>query len=124
MMAGAVTGLATAQKPVVWWIVGYPFPAGPTVVCIIAVLITRLVIGLQATGKAQVMLDLAITALCVFVTVLWVQAHQLDLLKAGVTGIAVGATGAGVITIIKTVVMGRANDALNAFMASAPKKED
>jgi hypothetical protein len=88
------TSVVAAREPVVWWIVGYPFPEGPLVVCILAVIITRLVIGLQAQTKGQWALDLAITALCLRVAVLWVQAHQLDLLAAGITRMGIGAAGA------------------------------
>lgn len=114
-------GTAVAREPVVWWIVGYPFPAGPMVVCILAVIITRLVIGLQAHTKGQWALDVAITALCLLVSVLWVQAHQLDLLKAGITGIGIGASGAGVIGFAKSAVAGRAKAAFDAFLGTSTK---
>ena len=102
-------GSIVSREPVVWWIVGYPFPAGPMVVCILAVIITRVVIGLQAQGRAQWALDAAITALCLLVTVLWVQSHQLELLPAGMIGFA------------KSAVIGRAKAALDAFLGTAPK---
>jgi hypothetical protein len=114
-------GTALAREPVIWWIGGYPFPAGPMVVCMLAVIITRLVIGLQAEGRAQWALDIAITALCLLVSVLWVQAHQLELLAAGITGIGVGAAGAGVIGFAKSAVMGRAKAAVDAFMGTSTK---
>lgn len=114
-------GTAVAREPVIWWIVGYPFPAGSMVVCILAVIITRLVIGLQANTKGQWALDFAITALCLLVAVLWVQAHQLDLLAAGVTGIGIGAAGASVIGFAKSAVIGRAKAALDAFMGTSNK---
>jgi len=107
-------GTAVAREPVVWWIVGYPFPAGPTVVCILAVIITRVVIGLQARTKGQWALDLAISALCLLVSVLWVQAHQLDLLAAGITGIGVGGIGVGIIGFAKSAVAGKWRAALAA----------
>jgi hypothetical protein len=114
-------GSIVSREPVVWWIVGYPFPAGPMVVCILAVIITRVVIGLQAQGRAQWALDAAITALCLLVTVLWVQSHQLELLPAGITGIGIGSAGAGLIGFAKSAVMGRAKAALDAFLGTAPK---
>ena len=61
-------GTVAAREPVIWWIAGYPFAAGPMVVCILAVLITRIVIGLQAESKGQGALDFAIMALCTLVT--------------------------------------------------------
>jgi len=84
------------------------------VVCILAVLITRLVIGLQAHTKGQWALDIAITALCLLVTVLWVQAHQLDLLAAGITGIGVGAAGASIIGVAKSATTGKWKEAVTA----------
>jgi hypothetical protein len=120
--AGAAAAASlTSREPVVWWVAGYPFPAGPTVVCFCAVIITRVVIGLQAKGKAQWALDISISLLCLLVTVLWVQAHQLDLLAAGITGIGIAGIGAGVIGMAKGVVGGRARAALDAFMGSNSK---
>jgi len=113
-------GAAASREPVIWWIGGYPFVAGPMVVCIMAVIITRVVIGLQAQGRAQWTLDVAITALCLLVAVLWVQAHQLDLLAAGITGIGIGAAGASLIGIAKSEVVEKARvrfgAAVDAFL--------
>ena len=118
-------GTAVAREPVIWWIVGYPFPAGPMVVCMLVVIITRLVIGLQAEGRAQWTLDFAITAFCLLVTVLWVQAHQLELLAAGITGIGVGAAGASIIGLAKSTVMGKwkaaASAAIDVFRGNGSK---
>ncbi len=119
---GAVgMGTFAAREPVVWWIAGYPFVAGPMVVCIMAVIITRVVIGLQAHTKGQWALDVAISALCLLVSVLWVQAHDLDLLKAGITGIGIGATGAGIIGFAKSAVIGRVKAGFDAFMGTSSK---
>ncbi|WP_288413886.1 hypothetical protein [uncultured Novosphingobium sp.] len=114
-------GTFAAREPVVWWIAGYPFVAGPMVVCIMAVIITRVVIGLQAHTKGQWALDVAISALCLLVSVLWVQAHDLDLLKAGITGIGIGATGAGIIGFAKSAVIGRVKAGFDAFMGTSSK---
>lgn len=114
-------GSIVSREPVIWWIVGYPFLAGPMVVCIFAVIITRVVIGLQAKGRAQWALDIAISALCLLVAVLWVQAHSLDLLPAGITGIGVGAAGASVIGFAKSALVGRAKAAFDAFLGTSPK---
>lgn len=119
---GAVgMGTFAAREPVVWWIAGYPFVAGPMVVCIVAVIITRVVIGLQANTKGQWALDVAISALCLLVTVLWVQAHDLDLLKAGITGIGVGTAGASIIGFAKGAVMGRFKAAMDVFFGTGSK---
>lgn len=116
VLGAATMGTIASREPVVWWIAGYPFPAGPMVVCMMAVIITRVVIGLQAKGRAQWALDVAITALCLLVSVLWVQAHQLQLLAAGITGIGIGAIGAGLIGFAKSKIMGRFNAAVDAFL--------
>lgn len=114
-------GTAITQQPVIWWILGYPFPAGPMVVCVCAVIITRIVIGLQAKSRGQWALDLAITALCLLVTVLWVGEHRLNLLAAGVTGIGIAGVGAGIIGVAKGAVGGRFKAALDAFLGTGAK---
>ena len=118
--AAAMTSIAS-REPVIWWIFGEPFHAGPTVVCILAVFITRVIIGLQAKGKAQWALDIAITALCLLVATLWVQAQELELLAAGITGIGVGSLGAGIIGLAKSAVGGRFKAAIDAFMGNSPR---
>lgn len=118
--AAAMTSIVS-REPVVWWIFGEPFHAGPTVVCICAVIITRVIIGLQAKGKAQWTLDIAITLLCLLVSTLWVQAQNLELLAAGITGIGVGSLGAGVIGIAKSAIGGRFKAAIDAFMGTTPR---
>ena len=118
--AAAMTSVVS-REPVIWWIFGEPFHAGPTIVCICGVIITRVIIGLQAKGKAQWTLDIAITALCLLVATLWVQAQELELLAAGITGIGVGSLGAGVIGIAKSAVGGRFKAAIDAFMGTTPR---
>lgn len=118
--AAAMTSFAS-REPVIWWIFGEPFHAGPTIVCICGVIITRVIIGLQARGKAQWTLDIAITLLCLLVATLWVQAQALELLAAGITGIGVGSLGAGVIGIAKSAVGGRFKAAIDAFMGNTPR---
>jgi hypothetical protein len=118
--AAAMTSIAS-REPVIWWIFGEPFHAGPTIVCICGVIITRIIIGLQAKGKAQWTLDIAITLLCLLVATLWVQAQNLELLAAGITGIGVGSLGAGLIGIAKSAIGGRFKAALDAFMGTAPR---
>ncbi len=111
---------AMSREPVIWWIFGEPFHAGPTVVCVCAVIITRVIIGLQAKGKAQWALDASVTALCLLVAILWVQSGEMELLGAGVTGIGVGSLGAGIIGMAKTKVAGRLKAALDVFMGADP----
>ncbi len=115
-----MTGTVFTREPVIWWIGGEPFHAAPMIVCICAVIITRVVIGLQAKGKAQWTLDLAITALCLLVTVLWVQAHELDMLAAGITGIGIAAVGAGIIGMAKGVIGNRFKAALEVLFGAGP----
>ncbi|NWK98674.1 hypothetical protein DM806_24025 [Sphingobium lactosutens] len=109
-------GSVMSREPVVWWIFGEPFHAGPTVVCICAVIITRVIIGLQAKGKAQWTLDVAVTLLCLLVSILWVQAQGLELLAAGITGIGIGSLGAGIIGIAKGAIGGKLRAGFGAFM--------
>lgn len=120
-MGAAAMGSVVSREPVIWWIFGEPFHAGPTVVCICAVIITRVIIGLQAKGRAQWALDFAVTMLCLLVSILWVQAQGLELLAAGITGIGVGSLGAGVIGIAKSAVGGRFKAAIDAFMGTTPR---
>ncbi len=112
--AAAMTSVAS-REPVIWWIFGEPFHAGPTIVCICAVIITRVIIGLQAKGRAQVALDISITLLSLLVAILWVQDQQLELLAAGITGIGVGSLGAGIIGIAKGVVGEKVRAGVSAF---------
>ncbi len=119
--AAAMTSAISSREPVIWWIFGEPFHAGPTIVCICAVIITRVIIGLQAKSKAQWTLDAAITMLCLLVAVLWVQAQSLELLAAGITGIGIGSLGAGIIGIAKSAVGGRFKAAIDAFMGNTPR---
>lgn len=120
-MGAAAMGSVVSREPVIWWIFGEPFHAGPTVVCICAVIITRVIIGLQAKGKAQWALDVAVTMLCLLVSILWVQAQELELLAAGITGIGIGGIGAGIIGIAKGAVGGRFKTALDAFFGTTGK---
>lgn len=115
--AAAMTSVAS-REPVIWWIFGEPFHAGPTVVCICAVIITRVIIGLQAKGRAQVALDISITLLSLLVATLWVQDQQLELLAAGITGIGIGSLGAGIISIAKGAIGGRIRAAIDAFFGN------
>ena len=79
---------------------GNPWLTGSIIVTVLAAAITWLVIGFEA--KAQWALDSAITALGVLFTVLWVQAHQLDLLRTGFIVFGFGTAGASIIGIARS----------------------
>ncbi|TCP36557.1 hypothetical protein [Sphingomonas sp. BK235] len=98
--AAAVT-LPVTANPVTWDFLGYPYHPGPVLVTVLAVAITRAIVFLQTTGRRQVTLDFLITVLCALVSALWTQAHSLELLQAGLTGIGVAAMGIGIIAAAK-----------------------
>ena len=112
--AAAMTSVAS-REPVIWWIFGEPFHAGPTIVCICAVIITRVIIGLQAKGRAQVALDISITLLSLLVAILWVQDQQLELLAAGITAIRVASLGPGNLATPNGVVREYVRAGVSAF---------
>ncbi|WCT75048.1 hypothetical protein PQ455_07485 [Sphingomonas naphthae] len=95
---------AAATIPVVWSFFGFDFQAGPVIVGVCAVVITRLTITLNSKTRPRIVLDVLVTSLCALLTALWIQAHTLDLLKAGVTGIGIASLGLGVIGIAKSQV--------------------
>lgn len=106
MRGAAATGavvstLPAASVPVTWDFLGYSYHPGPVLIAIFAVAITRAIVFLQTTGRRQVALDVLISMLCALVAALWTQAHSLDLLQAGLTGIGTGAIGIGIIGIAK-----------------------
>ncbi|MBB3347310.1 hypothetical protein [Sphingomonas sp. BK069] len=105
-MRAAAAGAAAATLPVTanavtWDFLGYAYHPGPVLVSVLAVAITRAIVFLQTTGRRQVILDVLISMLCALVSALWTQAHSLDLLQAGVTGIGIAAIGIGIIGIAK-----------------------
>jgi len=98
-----VGGAASAVSvPVVWDFLGYHFQAGPLIVTVCCALMTRLIVSLNAPGHKRWLLDGLVTGLSVLVSALWVQANSLSLLPAGVSGIAFGAIGIGIIGIAKS----------------------
>lgn len=99
--AAAAATLPVTASPVTWDFLGYAYHPGPVLVSALAVAITRAIVFLQTTGRRQVILDVLISMLCALVAALWTQAHSLDLLQAGVTGIGVAAIGIGIIGIAK-----------------------
>lgn len=103
MNASAAGGAAASiSVPVVWDFLGYHVQAGPLIVCVCATLLTRLIVSLNTKGGHRWLLDFAVTLLSVLVAALWVQAHDLALLQAGVTGISSGALGISIISIAKS----------------------
>ena len=93
---------AAVSVPVVWSFLGFDFQAGPVIVGICAVILTRLLITLNSKGGRRVLADVLVTALSALVTALWIQSHTLDLLQSGLTGIGFGALGLGIIVIAKS----------------------
>lgn len=112
---------AAASVPVVWDFLGFHFQAGPTVVAVCAVIITRLILNLNTQGHRRIVLDIAVTFLCGLVTVLVVQAGTLGLFGAGMTGIGVAGMGLGIIEVIKRKMTGRFEAALDALFGANPK---
>lgn len=119
--AGAATGVSV---PVVWDFLGYHFQAGPLVVAVCATLMTRLIVSLNAGGKRRWVLDTSITALSILVSALWVQANELPLLPAGLSGIGFGAMGITIITLAKGPAGAALKIGFQAFIRSmgAPPK--
>ncbi|WP_335308040.1 hypothetical protein [Sphingomonas phyllosphaerae] len=100
--AGAAAAtLPVTASPVTWDFLGYAYHPGPVLISALAVAITRAIVFLQTTGRRQVILDVMVSMLCALVAALWTQAHSLDLLQAGLTGIGVAAIGIGIIGIAK-----------------------
>jgi hypothetical protein len=93
---------AAVSVPVVWSFLGFDFQAGPVIVGICAVIITRMLITFTSAGRRRLVVDVLVTALSALITALWIQAHMLDLLQSGVTGIGFGALGLGIIGAIKS----------------------
>lgn len=97
----AASTLPIATAPVTWDFLGYSYHPGPVFIAVIAVAITRAIVYLQTTGRRQIALDVCVSMLCALLAALWTQAHSLDLLQAGLTGIGTGAIGIGIIGIAK-----------------------
>lgn len=103
-MNQAAAAGAAVSVPVVWSFLGFDFQAGPVIVGICAVLLTRLLITLNSRGRRRILVDVLVTALSALITALWIQAHTLDLLQSGVSGIGFGALGLGIIGIAKSQI--------------------
>jgi hypothetical protein len=115
VVAGAGTGVGV---PVVWDFLGYHFEAGPLVVTVCATLMTRLIVSLNTSGRRKLTLDVAVTILSVLVSALWVQANDLALLPAGLTGIGFGALGVGIISAAKSQAAAALREAAQTFLRS------
>ena len=103
-MNQAASAGAGATIPVVWSFLGFDFQAGPVIVGVCAVILTRLLITLNSTGRRRIIVDALVCALSALITALWIQAHSLDLLQSGLTGIGFGALGLGILGIAKSQV--------------------
>ncbi len=79
---------------------------------------TRLIVSLNTRGRRRLTLDVAVTALCTLVSALWVQAQDLALLPAGLSGIAFGALGLGIIGLAKSQAAAAFRLALQTFVRS------
>ncbi len=114
----AVSAAAAASVPVMWDFLGYHFEAGPCVVTVCATLMTRLIVSLNTAGPRRLLLDVSVTALSVLVAALWTQANGLALLPAGLSGIAFGALGIGIIGMAKSQASVAFRAALQTFVRS------
>lgn len=120
-VVSALAAPAAGSVPVVWDFLGYHVPAGPLVVGLCAVAITRLIVYLNTNGRRQVLLDIAVTGLCGLLTAIWIQSHDLDLLTAGLSGLGIASVGIGVISVAKGTMEGRLRAAFQAFLGIPPK---
>lgn len=118
MKEGAVTAVPGATVPVVWSFLGYHFPAGSMIVGLLACLMVRLFITLDAPGPKRWLLDGIVTGLAMLVTAVWIAEHQVDLFAALGTGGTAGAVGAGIISFFKR----RGQSAIDALDAVIPGK--
>jgi small neutral amino acid transporter SnatA (MarC family) len=110
---------AAVSIPVVWSFLGFDIQAGPAIVGVCAVIITRLIVTLNSKGRRRIALDVLVTALCALLTLLWIQAHTLDLLKSGVTGIGIASAGLGMIGIAKSALLGPLRAGIRAAIHAA-----
>jgi hypothetical protein len=116
--AAAGGAAASASIPVFWDFFGYQFQAGPLIVAVCACLMTRLIVSLNTAGRKRIVLDVAVTLLSALVSALWVQSNQLALLPAGLSGIAFGALGIGIIGIAKSQAASALREAARTFLRS------
>ncbi len=118
MKEAAVAAAPSVTVPVVWSFLGYHFPAGSMIVGLLACLMVRLFITLDAPGPKRWLLDGIVTGLAMLVTAVWIAEHQVDLFAALGTGGTAGAVGAGIISFFKR----RGQSAIDALDAALPGK--
>ncbi|WP_294191117.1 hypothetical protein [uncultured Sphingomonas sp.] len=118
MKEAAVAAAQSVTVPVVWSFLGYHFPAGSMIVGLLACLMVRLFITLDAPGPKRWLLDGIVTGLAMLVTAVWIAEHQVDLFAALGTGGMSGAVGAGIISFFKR----RGQSAIDALDAALPGK--
>lgn len=123
-IAAVGAGAASVGVPVIWDFLGYKFEAGPLIVTVCATLMTRLIVSLNTSGHRRLTLDIVVTGLSVLVSALWVQAHQLELLPAGITGIMFGAVGIGIIGLAKSQATAAFQAALQTFFRNIATPRD
>ncbi len=118
MREGAVTAASGLSVPVIWSFLGYSFPAGSMIVGLLACLMVRLWITLDAAGPKRWLLDGIVTGLALLCTAVWIVEYKVDLFAALGTGGGFGAVGAGIITFFKR----RGQSAIDALDAVLPGK--
>ncbi|WP_112384108.1 hypothetical protein [Sphingomonas carotinifaciens] len=118
MKEQAMSAAPGVTVPVVWSFLGYHFPAGSMIVGLLACLMVRLFITLDAPGPKRWLLDMIITGIAMLVTAVWIAEHQVDLFAALGTGGTAGAVGAGIISFFKR----RGQSAIDALDAALPGK--
>jgi hypothetical protein len=79
MKEGVVSAAPPLTVSVVWSFLGYHFPAGSMIVGLLACLMVRLFITLDAPCPKRWLLDGIVTGLALLVTAVWIKEHQVDL---------------------------------------------
>lgn len=120
--AATTLTLPIAAEPVIWHFFGVPFQAGPLVVGLCAVAITRCIVFLQTKGKKQLALDIFVSLLCALVTAVWIQDDGLTMRGAGALGIGVASVGIGIVSIAKGAFAGRLKGAWNGFISGTAEQ--
>lgn len=118
MRESAASAVPALSVPVVWSFLGYSFPAGSMLVGLLACLMLRLAIMLDAAGPKRWLLDGIVTGIALLCTAVWIVEYQVDLFAALGTGGGFGAIGAGIITFFKR----RGQSAIDALEAVLPGK--